>query len=279
MPFSADYAKRKVVNTSFETKPNMIRRFIVLAVLVALLPAWLSPTYAQSTDWVDVRAAGDFRVRANFSLDAFPQLLPELTRLERDLTAQLQLPSRGEPVHLLLFADRQAYTLYVNRYFIGAPTRRALFIKGSQPGWVMAYVNDQFEVDVRHESTHALLHSRLAMVPLWLDEGLAEYYEVKAERRKAKNPHQSAVTWAARIRRAPDLQKLESLHNVRDMGKAEYRAAWAWVHFMLHGPPEARAVLVQYLSDIAKNQPPGRLSDRLNQAVPNLKKAFLKHHR
>ncbi len=234
---------------------------------------------AHATDWVDVRTAGDFHIRANFSLDAFPQLVPELVRLERDLTAMLQVPPRGEPVHLLLFADQSSYAEYVQRYFKGAPTRRALFIKGTQPGWVMAYVSDQFEIDVRHESTHALLHSRLPMVPLWLDEGLAEYFEVRAERRKAKNPHQSAVKWAARIHRVPDLRKLEDLHDVRQMGNAEYRSAWAWVHFMLNGPPAARTVLVQYLRDIANNRVPGRLSDRLDQALPSPKKAFLKHHR
>ena len=35
----------------------------------------------------------------------------------------------------------------------------------------------QFEADLRHECTHALLHAALPYVPLWLDEGLASLYE------------------------------------------------------------------------------------------------------
>lgn len=249
----------------------------ITLVLLALATIGL-PRKAAAADWVDGRQVGNFQVRSNFPLSSHPRLIPELVRLERDLTAQLKVQSRGEPVHLLLFTDRQSYEAYIDQYFPGAPNRRALFIKGSQPGWVMAYVSDEFEVDVRHESTHALLHSRLPMVPLWLDEGIAEYYEVPAEARRKQNPHQTLTTWAARFHRVPDLRELERLRDVRQMGKAEYRAAWAWVHFLLHGPPAAREVLVEYLNDIARNTPPGSLAKRLEQAVPNLKQEFIEHH-
>ncbi len=245
--------------------------------LCILLVAFCPTTRA--ADWVDSRQAGDFQIRANFPLEKFPNLVPELDRLDRDLTSRLQVESKNEPVHLLLFADQPSYQHYLDIYFHGAPARRALFIKGSQPGWVFVYVNRQFEVDVRHESTHALLHSRLPMVPLWLDEGLAEYYEVPADDREHGNPHHSPTRWAARFYRVASLTKLEDLGDVRDMGDSEYRAAWAWVHFMLHGPPEARTVLIQYLRDIRNNVPPGQLSDRLLSAIPDLDRAFLKHFR
>ena len=234
---------------------------------------------AGAAEWVEERSAGDFQIRANFPLGAYPQLIPQLTRLERDLTALLQVESNNEVVHLLLFSDEQAYLRYMDYYFHGAPARRALFIKGSRPGWVFAYVSKQFEVDVRHKSTHALLHSRLPLVPLWLDEGLAEYFEVPAEGRENDNPHYSPTKWAARFHRVPDLRKLEELRDVREMGDTEYRAAWAWVHFMLHGPDEARGVLIAYLQDIRNNVPPGLLSDRLEAAIPDLEKAYLRHFR
>ncbi len=234
---------------------------------------------AQAADWIETRQAGDFHLRANFALDAYPNLVSELAQLDHDLTATLQVPTRREPVHLLLFENEVSYRQYVNFYFPGAPVRRALYIKGAQPGWVMAYVNRQFEVDVRHEGTHALLHSRLPMVPLWLDEGLAEYYEVPAEDRESRHPHHSSVRWGARIYKVPSLERLERMGDVRDMGDSEYRSAWAWVHFMLHGPPAARAVLIAYLADLRNNTPPGQLSARLDAAVPHLKSEFLKHFR
>ncbi len=261
-------------------RPDAVRRFTpyFAGVLGQLLLLALC-TWASAANWVDSQEAGDFQIRANFSLEKFPNLVPELHRLDRDLTAMLQVESKSETVHLLLFSDRSSYQRYMDEYFRGVPSRRALFIKGSQPGWVFAYVNRHFEVDVRHESTHALLHSRLPLVPLWLDEGLAEYFEVPADEREQGNPHHSPTRWSARFYRGASLTKLEGLRDVREMGDAEYRAAWAWVHFMLHGPPEARIVLIQYLRDIRDNVPPGQLSERLAAAIPDLDRAFLKHFR
>jgi hypothetical protein len=239
---------------------------------------WCLPL--QAAEWADTLDTDGFQVRANFELSSVcPNLVPELVQLERDLVELLQLEPRREPVHLLLFEDRASYERYLKRYFRGAPMRRALFIKGTQPGWVFAYLHAEFEVDVRHETTHALLHSRLAVVPLWLDEGLAEYFEVPVERRREGNPHQTVTRWSARFHRAPDLRRLEDLTELREMGSAEYRAAWAWTHFLLHGPTEAHATLVQYLSDIEQVRPTARISDRLDQSLPNPQAAFLQHHR
>ena len=41
------------------------------------------------------------------------------------------------------------------------------------------------------------------------------------------------------------------------MDRSDYRAAWAWVHFMLHGPVEARDELVRFLADIRLGTPLG----------------------
>jgi hypothetical protein len=243
-----------------------------------IVAAALSGSTAGAQDWADFRQQGDFQIRANFPLEQVPELLPELARLERDVTHSLRIVRSGQPVHVLLFHDRKSYNDYLQSYFHGAPARRAMFIKGSQPGWVMAYVNDQFEIDLRHETTHALLHSRLPSVPLWLDEGLAEYFEVRGEQRLYDNPHRGPTRTAARFYRIPDLRELEGLSDIRQMGRAEYRGAWAWVHFMLHGPPPAHRTLMLYLQEIASGGRPGPLHERLEQAFPDLKTAFRTHH-
>src|SRR5947209_8380306 len=43
---------------------------------------------------------------------------------------------------------------------------------------VYTFNGDHIRQDLRHELTHALLHSVLKDVPLWLDEGLAEFFEL-----------------------------------------------------------------------------------------------------
>jgi hypothetical protein len=61
------------------------------------------------------------------------------------------------------------------------------------------------------------------------------------------------------------------------MGASEYRSAWAWTHFMLHGSPEARDELARYLGDIAAHAPPGELSDRLRRRIPDVERRFVTH--
>jgi hypothetical protein len=61
------------------------------------------------------------------------------------------------------------------------------------------------------------------------------------------------------------------------MGRREYRDAWAWTHFMLHGPEEARDELLRYLADVQASAPPGLLSQRLRRRLPDLEDSFAKH--
>ena len=61
------------------------------------------------------------------------------------------------------------------------------------------------------------------------------------------------------------------------MQQADYRSAWAWVHFMLLGPNQAREELVGYLADIRAKTPPGLLSQRLSRRLPSLQRSFSAH--
>ena len=81
----------------------------------------------------------------------------------------------------------------MNQWYPRVPYRRALFVKSGSRGRVFAYEHEDLAVDVRHESTHALLHASLPMVPLWLDEGLAEYFEVAESQRAFDHPHSTAL--------------------------------------------------------------------------------------
>ena len=117
------------------------------------------------------------------------------------------------------------------------------------------------------------------MVPLWLDEGLAEYFEVPDDRRRNGNPHLKLVKLSAHLGQVPDIESLEQMSNLSQMTRTKYRHAWAWVHFMLHGPQEAREELTRYLADIQALTPPGQLSHRIGRRVPDLKRAFAAHFR
>jgi len=227
--------------------------------------------------WPDERVAGPFICHADFSLADQQPLLDELTVLQRDIQAVLGLGQSREAVHLFLFQEKQTYQAYMKQYFPRVPARRALYIKGRGPGMVFAYRGPDFEEDVRHESTHALLHGTLPHVPLWLDEGLAEYFEVPHEKRPTGNPHFATVRAMLRAGQLPQLQELEAIENLDQMGREQYRDAWAWVHFMIHGPQEARDELSSYLQDLQNEAQAGRLSDRLRRRIPDLERRLVQH--
>lgn len=128
---------------------------------------------------------------------------------------------------------------------------------------VFAYVSDDFQVDLRHEMTHAILHSYLPMVPLWLDEGLAEYFEVSESERYAGNPHLRSASRAVRWGQFSSLTNLEQQTEFSAMKADDYRDAWAWVHWLLHGPTDVQEEFLSYLADIQAHRVPGTLSTRL----------------
>ena len=136
---------------------------------------------------------------------------------------------------------------------------------------VFTFRSDRINLDLRHELTHALLHSVLKDVPLWLDEGLAEYYELPPGWNGLNRTHVRVLRERG-IR--PDLAKLEQLSEVKDMDADRYREAWAWVYLMLRGSPRAKDVLLAYLQQLRTKPNAGPLQPRLADAVPSLDDAL-----
>ncbi len=214
-------------------------------------------------DWVDAGTYGPFVCRAEFPLAEIETLLSQLPHIQAELVEALEIPASRERIELFLFRGKATYDRHLARYLPKVTYRRALYVKDKGPGRVYAYRGSHFDADLRHEVTHALLHGALPVVPLWLDEGLAVYFENPPDKRVFDSPQWESVRWALRLGGLRRLENLENKRRVEDMERGDYRSAWAWVHFMLHGPPEARAELVRFFADIQAGRPVGPLSERL----------------
>jgi hypothetical protein len=219
----------------------------------------------------------DFDLKKDAQVQA---LLQELAGLRDQVYRELALPPGSAVVQVYLFEDRPRYERFLRERHPELPPRRAFFVaqprglSGAEDLYVYTFLSDRLQQDLRHELTHALLHSSLRDVPLWLDEGLAEFFELPPERQGVNADH-VRVLGNGGFR--PDLARLEGLKEVRDMRQPEYREAWAWAHFMLRGRPEARAVLLAYLRDLRASPSPAPLGPRLAQAVPELDDALQRH--
>jgi hypothetical protein len=254
-------------------------RAIKVRIEIALLVAatLCAPLWGAEPRWPDEREATPFLCHADFSLADETPLLGELGLLKQDLIHILDAKPAEQVVHLFLFETKETYQAYLKQHFPRVPARRALYIKARGPGMVFAYRDKDFAIDVRHECTHAVLHTWLENVPLWLDEGLAEYFEVPRQQRAAGNPHLASVRTLVRFGELPRLEALEEMASLDEMGREEYRNAWAWTHFLLHGPPEAKAELLGYLADLQSGADAGPLSARLRRRLPDLERQLAAH--
>ncbi len=207
-------------------------------------------------------------------------LFQELSALRDQLYRDLQLPPSNTVVQVYLFDDQDRYEKYMRHRYPELPRRRAFFIAqprtagGPDDLTVFTFWGDHIRQDLRHELTHALLHGVLKEVPLWLDEGLAEFYELPPEKAGLNVLHVEALRQNGFV---PDLAALEKLDQVQQMGRPQYQESWAWVHLMLRGSPEARAVLLAYLQQLRGPAKTTALHPKLREVYPNPTDALTRH--
>src|SRR4029077_11331288 len=178
---------------------------------------------------------------SDFELQRDLPLFHDLSDLRDQVYKELELPTASTLIQVHLFEDRPRYESFMHARYPDLPKRRAFFVAqphsvgGPEDLLVYTFWGERVRQDVRHELTHALLHSVLKDVPLWLDEGLAEYFEVPPSKKTINSDHLKNLRHSSAGAVRGDLARLEQLSQVEQMTPAEYREAWAWVHLMLHG--------------------------------------------
>jgi hypothetical protein len=208
--------------------------------------------------------AGQLVIHADFPLAEQHRMIRELESMRTDVSQDLGLPISDEPVHLYLFENAGRYETFVARQFPGFPARRAFFVETDTTLSVYAAWQDRIAEDLRHETTHGYVHAVVPTVPLWLDEGIAEYFERPRSESGMHGEHVAHLcgrllegTWQ------PNLDALEALAGPGDMSQDHYAEAWCWVHWMLHTTPERREILQDYLADLRRDGKTAPLPVRL----------------
>ncbi|RLS34548.1 MAG: hypothetical protein DWH79_04015 [Planctomycetota bacterium] len=208
--------------------------------------------------------AGQLVIHADFGLAEQHRLIRDLETLRTDVSQDLGLPISDEPVHLYLFGATERYDAFAARQFPNFPVRRAFFVETDTTLAVFAPWQDRIAEDLRHETTHGYVHAIVPTVPLWLDEGIAEYFELP---RGVQGLHRQHIdyltgrflegTWRL------DLARLEGLASAGEMSQDHYAESWAWVHWLLHTTPVRRRILQDYLADLRRDGKTAPLSARL----------------
>ncbi len=205
--------------------------------------------------------AGQLVIHADFPLATRHRIVRELEQLRVDVSDRLALPISDEPIHLYLFEHRERYEAYAAATFPGFPSRRAFFVKSDTSLSVYAHWQDRIAEDLRHETTHGYVHAVAGNVPLWLDEGIAEYFELPKSDRRVHREHVDRLagkllegTWQ------PDLQRLEACVDAGLLTQDHYAEAWCWVHWLLETSAERRVVLQDMLAETRRDPAAAPLS-------------------
>lgn len=189
-----------------------------------------------------------FQIHSDFDLEAHRELEATLLHLRGDMASLLELSDWRKSIHVVIFQNPKEYSRYMQHYFPTVVQRRAIFLQDRGPGMLFTHWHDQIDVDLRHEAAHALLNQSGAELPLWLDEGLAEYFEVSREDRYAHNPYWTEVAGQAEQALVPSLLMLERIDDLAGFEEPQYRDSWAWIHFLLHRNQRTRQMLIQFLA-------------------------------
>ena len=219
-------------------------------------------------------------IHGDFPLSAHHRLFEELTAQRADLCRRLALPCSDEPIQVYLFETSERFEGFMRLYHPEFPDRRAFFVETDARLSVYAQWGDRMGEDLRHEIAHGYLHSVAPNVPLWLDEGIAEFHEVPRGQRGLNRPYlDRLLVRIERERWQPDLRRLEQLPPSRNMTQDDYGEAWAWAHFLMESRPERLEVLRGYLADLRRDGVATPISARLAGRIDHPEAALIEHVR
>jgi hypothetical protein len=240
----------------------------ILVLLTALGPFGCATLGEPGESLVPTRyrtRTGPYAVFSNFPIAADAPAIRSLHSLEQDIEANLGVRVNADepPVEVYILNDRPSFTHFLKFYYPDLPSRRAFFLAQGTQRVVFTFMGERLEEDLRHEATHALLNVAYGDLPLWLDEGLAEYFEGPDAHRGLNAEHLGRLPKDLAGGWQPDLARLETLKTVSQMTPRDYRESWAWVHFLLNGSNAGKSDLLAYLADLHGEAPPTPLSARL----------------
>ena len=234
------------------------------------------PTAGRAAPEKFVVRASQYAFTTDFEVAKDDALVEDLVGLRDVVFETLQLPASSKLIRVVIFDSLESYARFLDANHPDLPKRRAFFIQHGEDLVVLTRMGDDLKEDLRHEAVHALLHSTLPTMPLWLDEGLAEYFEDGPGREAGKPQHIAALKSAAAKGWKPNLNRLEQLRDLPQMSAADYRESWLWVHYLLHRTPTTKRVLVDYLAAVRRGETKS-LRSLLEVADPNYATGVAQH--
>lgn len=217
-------------------------------------------------------------IRSDFHIPSRHRLVEELALKRMDMADQLKLPLSNEPINVYVFKREKDFSAYMNREHSEFPNRRAFFVKNDTTMKIYAFWGDKVGEDLRHEAAHGYLHSVIPNLQLWLDEGIAEYYEIPRGEHGFNRKHVYLLNES--FRRGdwtPNLRELETIDDPASMTQQQYAEAWLWVHFLLESKEGDQQILQDQLARLRMSAEAEPLSKFFDKQIDDKDVAIIEH--
>jgi hypothetical protein len=243
-----------------------------IACLVVLLACgcslWRDKPVIQTTPSQNKIIRDQLWIYSDTPLPTQHRMVEELCMQRNEVLERLNLPASNEPIHVYLFDTGERFNTFMRLQYPEFPSRRAFFVETDTRLAVYAHWGDRMAEDLRHEVAHGYLHSVVPNLPLWLDEGLAEYFEVPRGQHGVNVPHITDLATRLPGGWRPDLRRLEALGAIGDMRQVDYAESWLWVHWMMDHPQRLE-LLRTHLQRLRRDGSSEPLSLQLRRLMPH----------
>ena len=237
-----------------------MRRSWLAALLVLALPvlAARAPELPRESEkWIALRA-DDIRIFSNASPKLALDVARDLLRMREAIGQITRLKVRSPvPTRVFLFANERTFGPYRDAMFPNERDITGAFLGSDDGNFILLRADSEGGVDriVYHELTHYFVSNTVGQVPLWLSEGMAEYYSTfrtSGQDVHIGRPVSEHVGW---LRQQPLIPLRDLFLMDRDSPAYDentrsgvfYAQAWALLHYLMHGNDVRRAQLTKFL--------------------------------
>ena len=261
-----------------------LRNILSALLLFAVLPA---PAREKPNVWVRVRSP-HFTVISNADAKQARHVAGQLERM-RNVFHQALAGKPADPalpIIVLAARDEKTFRTLVPAAWLvkGQLQRVGMFIRAPEKNYVLLRLDAEGEnpfASIYHEYTHTLMHRTDAAVPLWLDEGTADFYAHSKISPSDAELGLPSVDYVLLLRRTA-LLPLATLfaveysspyYNEESKGSIFYAESWALTHLlMVRGFGQHPSPIQNFLTLLASNVEPMEAARRTFGDLTKLQK-------
>ena len=230
----------------------------LLVPTLGLVAGQLQGLPPENDRWIQAESA-HFTFVSNAPLETVRTLSSQLELLRSVLASmnEAHFVNWPLPTYVFIFRDESSFRPYsikvggkpaaISGYFLAHPHANFVVIDGGSG-------SESIRI-IYHEYLHSFVRHNLPQVPLWFNEGLAEFYstfekvgnEVLIGRPLGKHVDWLRTNDLIRFGKFAAIDSQSPVYNEKERKGAFYAQSWALVHMLLAGDPERRRQTTRYL--------------------------------